>query len=158
MNLRTIVTLAIAALIAVVALIFVFPVNKTKAVEKLLSEGMAAIENEDLGKLEKLISLYYKDELGFTYASMRGNFDYVFRHFDNITISCDIKNVTEGKDTCSADVALWIHSTWLSQDQDMVGKENNPEPVTILCVREMLKWKVISTRWPKRRPGSFEPY
>ncbi|MBN2035462.1 MAG: hypothetical protein JW768_01850 [Chitinispirillaceae bacterium] len=158
MNIRTIILLTIAACIAVIALVFMFPVNKTRAVEKLLAHGMAAIEKEDLNTLEKLISLYYKDELGFTYPSMRGNFSYVFRDFDDIRISCDIKKITTGKDTCVADVELWVRSTWMSQQQDMVGKEHDREPVTILCVREMLKWKVIGTRWPKRRPGSFEPF
>jgi hypothetical protein len=138
---------------ATLLVIYLFPVDKTKAVTRLLDAGEAAIEREDLDGTDHLISLYYKDDFGFTNFSMRGNFSYVFREYDSIAISRTTVAIVIGRDSCIARVSLWIRGNWLGKPSDIVGTENAYEPVEIYCVREFFRWKVIGTRWPNRRAG-----
>lgn len=148
---RRIIVIVLGIAAAAFALVLWFPVNRPAAVTKLLDKGTAAIEREDLETLDKLISLYYKDDLGFTYASMRGNFSYLFREFDSIRISRSDREIVVGKDTCTARVGLWIRGDWLGKHSDMVGTERVHEPVDIYCVKEFFRWKVIGTQWPDRQ-------
>jgi hypothetical protein len=144
--------LIIMVVIAVIgAGILFFPVDKKAAVTKLLDEGMSAIEREDFEKLDKLISLYYKDSMGFTYASMRGNFSYVFREYDDIKVSRSSDSIVIGKDTCVAYSKVWLRGTWLGKPADMVGTETAYEPVVIFCVKALFRWKVIGSWWPERK-------
>jgi hypothetical protein len=136
---------------AILTGIYLFPIDKTKAVARLLDDGAAAIEREDLDRLEKLISLYYKDDFGCTYPSMRGNFSYVFREYDGITISRTTNAVVIGRDSCIARVSLWIRGNWLGKPSDIVGTENAYEPVDIYCVKGFFRWQVIGTKWPNRK-------
>lgn len=133
--------------------ICLFPIDKTKAITRLLDDGEAAIEREDIDRINKLISLYYKDDIGFTYASMRGNFSYVFREYENITISRTTKAIVIGKDSCIARVSVWVRGDWLGKPSDIVGTENEYEPVDIYCIKEFFTWKVIGTRWPNKGAG-----
>jgi hypothetical protein len=153
MTLRRSLLITLVAAAAVLMGIYFFPADNNAAVTRLLDAGMAAIEREDLDRLDKLISLYYKDDLGFTYASMRGNFSYVFREFDNIKISLTTHEIVIGKDTCTARVSLWVRGNWLGKQSDMVGTETGYEPVFFYCVREFFRWKVIGTKWPDRKAG-----
>jgi hypothetical protein len=153
MSLRRLLLIVMVVAAVVVAGIYFFPTDKSAAVTRLLDAGMAAVEREDLDKLDKLISLYYKDDLGFTYTSMRGNFSYVFREFDHIKISLTTDEIVIGKDTCTARVSLWVRGNWFDKQSDMVGTENGYEPVVFYCVREFFRWKIIGTHWPDRKPG-----
>ncbi|MBN1129708.1 MAG: hypothetical protein JXA71_12010 [Chitinispirillaceae bacterium] len=129
--------------------------DKQQAVERLLADGAAAIENSDLDRLDKLISPFYKDNIGFTYPTMRGNFSYVFREFRDIRVSRRIQEIKVGGDTVTAEVGLWITGTWMGRPGDMVGTENTYEPVTIYCSKELFRWKVIGTRWDERIRGAM---
>jgi hypothetical protein len=153
MPLRRLLLGIIAVVAAIAGGILVFPVDKTAAVTRLLDDGEAAIEHADLDRIDKLISLYYKDDLGFTYASMRGNFSYVFKQYENITISRTTDAIVIGKDSCIARVTLWIRGNWLGNTSDILGTETAYEPVDIYCVRELFRWKVIGTHWPNNGAG-----
>jgi hypothetical protein len=133
--------------------IYLFPIDKTKAVTKLLDDGEAAIEREDPDRIDKLVSLYYKDDFGFTYASMRGSFSYVFREYDSIAISRTTTAIVISRDTCIARATLWIRGNWLGKSSDIIGTENEYEPVDIYCTKEFFRWKVIGTKWPNFRAG-----
>jgi hypothetical protein len=133
--------------------IYLFPIDKSKAITRLLDDGAAAIERKDLDHLDKLISLYYKDDLGFTYPSMRGSFSHVFREYDSITISRTTDAIVIGGDSCIALVSLWVRGNWLGKPSNIVGTENRYEPAYIYCVKEFFTWKVIGTKWPNFRAG-----
>jgi hypothetical protein len=153
MSLRRSLLFVLVAAAATLTGIYLFPTDKTKAVTGLLDDGAAAIEHEDLDRLDKLISLYYKDDLGFTYPSMRGSFSHVFREYDSIIISRTTNAIVIGRDSCIARVSLWIRGNWLGKPTDIVGTENIYEPVDIYCVKEFFRWKVIGTKWPNLKAG-----
>jgi hypothetical protein len=153
MSLRHSLLIVLAVAAATLTGIYLFPTDKTKAVTRLLEDGAAALECEDLDRLDKLISLYYKDDFGFTYPSMRGNFSYVFREYDGITISRTTNAIVIGRDSCIARVSVWVRGTWLGKPSDIVGTENAYEPVDIYCVKEFFRWKVIGTKWPNLKAG-----
>jgi hypothetical protein len=143
--------LCIIALAAATAVLY--HSDRKKAVESLLRKGQSAIETENIDELTTLVSPYYRDEMGFSYASLRGGFSYVFSEFNNLRVDYRIVNITAGKDTSIANLLVWTRGAWAAGTLDLTGKENDPEPVSILCKREMLKWKVIGSRWPDRKSG-----
>lgn len=146
-------TTLLSIVILVVGIPLLYHPDRKKAVETLLLKGHAAIEAKNMEKLVPLISLYYRDDLGFSYASLHESFNYVFSRFNDLRIDYRILNITVGKDTCTADLQVWVSGTWAEGMKDLVGKENNPEPVSILCKKEMFKWQVVGTRWPRWKSG-----
>jgi len=150
-NRAIIIILSLAA--AAAGAFFLFQTPPKKAVEKLLSRGREAIVTENMDRLAPVISLYYRDDLGLSYASLRGSFEYVFSQFSDIAIDYRVAGITEGKDTVTADLAVWARGTWMGATQDIAGTENDPVPLSILCTKEMLRWKIIGSRWPRGRAG-----
>ena len=127
--------------------------DREKAVKTLLRKGKTAIETENMDRLAPLISLSYRDELGLGYAALRGGFDYVFSQFSDITVDYRVTGITTSNDTVIADLAVWGRGTWMETTQDIAGSEDDPVPISILCRKEMLRWKIVGSRWPRGRAG-----
>jgi len=133
--------------------IFMFHADRKKAVESLLHKAHAAIETENIDKLAPLISLYYRDDLGMSYAALCGSFEYIFSQFNDIAIDYRVTNIIIGKDTVTADIAVWGRGTWMGATKDIAGSENDPVPVSIFFKREFFRTKVIGSRWPRGTSG-----
>ena len=154
MTFRTRTKITLLSLVALaIGIACFYHADRKKAVETLLLKGRGAIETKNMDKLAPLISLYYRDNLGLSYAALRGSFEYVFSQFSDIKIDYRITGITEGKDTTVADLFVYASGAWMGGTQDIVGKENDPVPVSILCKKEMFKWKVIGSRWPRGKVG-----
>jgi len=143
----------LSLVVLAVGIALFYHADRKKAVETLLQKGRTAIETKNMEKLMPLIALFYRDDLGLSYASLRGSFEYVFSQFNDIKIDYRIAAVTVGKDTSVADLFVYASGTWMGGTQDIAGKENEPLPVSILCIKEMFKWKVIGSRWPRGKAG-----
>jgi hypothetical protein len=144
--------------VAAAATLLLFPYSRKKAIESSLSRASRYIQEKNLEKLMPLISLYYKDETGMTYASMSGSFDYVFKQYQDIRISYAVDSISCGKDTSAAHITLWAHAGIAGIDQDLVGTEFGKEPLDVYYVREFLKYKIIGSRWPVHKPGIQDFY
>jgi hypothetical protein len=154
MTLRNRVILILLALAAAAAGTFLLlQPSPAKAVEKLLSRGREAIVTENMDRLAPVISLYYRDELGLSYAALRASFEYVFSQFSDIAIDYRVTGITQGNDTVTADLTVWARGRWMDAAQDIAGTENDPVPLSILCKKEFLQWKVIGSRWPRGTAG-----
>jgi hypothetical protein len=141
---------------AVAGAFFLFRSSPEKAVERLLRKGAAAIEAEDMDRLAPLISLGYRDDLGLGYAALRGSFEYVFSQFSGIAIDYRVTSITPGNDTVTANVTVWGRGVWMDETQNIAGSESEPVPLSLLCRKELLKWKVIGSRWPRGTTGLRE--
>ena len=146
------------SIVAVAAIFLVFPFNKKKAIESHLSKACGYIQEKNLEKLMPLISLYYKDETGMTFASMSGSFDYVFKQYQDIRISYAVDSISCGKDTSTACISLWVRAGMAGIDRNLVGTEFSKEPLDVYYVREFLKYKIIGSRWPVHKPGIQDFY
>jgi hypothetical protein len=131
--------------------------DKKKAVERLLDNGRSAMVTKNMDRLLPLISLYYKDSLGMTCGSLRAGFAYVFSQYHDIAIDYRIQSITVGKDTVEAVLAVRVsgNGLWGTSPQDIAGTSGDPEPVSILCKKEMFAWKVVGSRWPRRKALAF---
>jgi hypothetical protein len=135
------------------AIVLVFPVDKGKAAESLLQKGRIAIEAKNTDAIMPLVSLYYSDNLGLSYASLKGAFEYVFSQFNNLRVDYRIAGFTPGKDTSIADILVWASGAGAAGTIDLIGSETAPEPVSILFKRDLFKTKVIGSCWPHRKSG-----
>jgi hypothetical protein len=137
---------------------FVFQPSGTKAAENLLRKGCVAIQAKDIDRLMPLISLSYKDSLGMTYGALRGAFSWVFSQFSDITVDCRIMNISIAKDMVTTDLLVWTRGHGMQGPalQDIVGTRDDFEPVSILFKKDFIKWKVVGSRWPRRKAGMPE--
>jgi hypothetical protein len=133
--------------------VLVFPFDKKRASESLLQKGRTAIEARNTDAIMPLVSLYYRDNIGLSYASLKGAFEYVFSQFNNLRVDYRIARFSAGKDTSIADILVWASGSGVAGTTDLVGRETAPEPVSILFKRDMLKWKIIGSSWPRRKSG-----
>lgn len=139
---------------AVIAVCF-FPFSRERAVRALLDKERVAIQEKNIDKTLSCVSMFYKDDLGLTYATLRGCFDMVFKEYRDIRIDYTVSGITFGKDTCIVDIMLWARAAWAGAERDLVGSQNGPEPMTIFCSKGFLKWKVVGARWPPEiRPAA----
>jgi hypothetical protein len=158
MTFRNRVIITFLVLAAAAGCFSLFQPSPGKAAEKLLRRGREAIVTENRDRLAPVISLYYRDELGLSYAALRASFEYVFSQFSGIAIDYRVTGITIGKDTVIADLTVWARGTWMGATQDIAGTENDPVPLSILCKKEFLTWKVIGSRWPRGTAGLRELY
>jgi hypothetical protein len=133
--------------------VLVFPVDKKQAAESLLQKGRTAIEARNTDAIMPLVSLYYRDNIGLSYPALKGAFEYIFSRFNNLQVDYRIAGFTAGKDTSIADILVWASGSGVTGTTDLVGSETAPEPVSILFKRDLLKWKVIGSCWPRRKSG-----
>jgi hypothetical protein len=146
----------IFAFCSIVALsILFFPRNPQKAISRLLEKGRFAIETGDTKATMSPVSFSYHDDLGFSYGALQSSFAYTFSAFRNIKVNFRVNSLKVNKDTCVAEINVWVHGfrTAANQETNLAGSEDGYEPVLIVCIKKGLKWKVISTRWPNRKEG-----
>ena len=158
MEFRKRTTIILLILSAAAGVFFLFQPSPGKAADMLLRRGREAIAAEDMDRLAPVVSLYYRDELGLSYASLRAGFEYVFSQFSDITVDYSVTAIVPGKDTVVANLTVWARGTWMGMQQDLAGTENDPVPLSILCKKEFLKWKVIGSRWPRGADGLRQFY
>ena len=139
--------------VAAAGAFFLFHADRKKAVESLLRTAHTAIETENIDNLAPLVSMFYRDDLGMSCASLRGSFEYIFSQFNAIAVDYRVTGITIGKDTVTADIAVWGRGTWMGALQDIAGSENDPVPLSILLKKEFLRWKIIGSRWPRGNEG-----
>jgi hypothetical protein len=135
------------------AIVLIFPVDKKQAAVSLLQKGRAAIEARNTDAIMPLVSLYYRDDIGLSYASLKGAFEYVFSQFNNLKVDYRIARFTAGKDTSIADILVWASGSGVAGSTDLIGSETAPETVSIQFKSDLLKWKVIGSCWPHRKSG-----
>lgn len=144
---------ALSLAVASACVLFVLHSDSRKAVESLLRKAHEAIETENMDRLSPLISVYYRDDLGFNCPALLGAFEYVFSQYAGITVDYHITRISAGKDTVTAELTVWGRGEWAGSKLDMAGTENDPVPLTVFCRKEFFSWKIVGSLWPRGRAG-----
>jgi hypothetical protein len=137
-----------------VFLFALFPVDRKKAVSSLLGKAQRHIQEKNLKKLMPLFSIYYKDDAGGTYASLGEGFEYAFKEYNDIRITWTVRDISFGRDTCTASIALRVRGRWMGVERDLVGTVREGKPLDVYCGREFLRWKILGARWPGGPPAT----
>jgi hypothetical protein len=148
----------ISSAVAAAGVFFLSHADRRKTVESLLRKAQIAIETENIDKLAPMISMFYRDDLGMSCASLNKSFEYIFFQFNAIAVDYRVTGITVGKDTVTADILVWGRGTWMGAMQDIAGSENDWVPVSLLFKSEFFRTKVVGSRWPRGQAGQPKFY
>ena len=136
--------IAIASFVVVVLLAWYFWDSAERDIRKLLADGEAAVEAEDITRTMSHVSRQYLDELGLNYLGVRRVLGWAFNRFDGFDVRLhDISVVIDG-DTAMATGQLHVLVLNQGENADLIAQSGTPDLVTITLVKQRLAWKVTS--------------
>ena len=138
-----IITLIIIAIAAII-IKFLFVSEKSRIL-KVINEGRAAVEAEDVDKCMSYISLQYSDDYGLKYLIVKRILTDVFKEFDGFKVMLDDVEieVNNKEKTAVAAFDLRIIVTLHNQPGYLVGTTDSPAKIKMYFIKERLKWQVV---------------
>ena len=138
-----IITLIIIAIAAII-IKFLFVSEKSRIL-KVINEGRAAVEAEDVDKCMSYISLQYSDDYGLKYLIVKRILTDVFKEFDGFKVMLDDVEieVNNKEKTAVAAFDLRIIVTLHNQPGYLVGSTDSPAKIKMYFIKERLKWQVV---------------
>ena len=135
----------IILMIIVIAAIIVkfFLVSEKSRILKVINEGRAAVEAEDVEKSMSHVSLQYSDDYGIKYLIVKRILIDVFKEFDGFKVLLDNIEIEVKEDKAVASFDLRIIVTLHNQPGYLVGSTDSPAKIKVYFVKERLKWQVI---------------
>lgn len=123
---------------------FVFA-SENKKILKVIYEGKAAVEAEDVPKCMTHVSLQYLDDYGLRYLVVQRILTEAFKTFDGFKVLLDNIEieVDNNKEKAVASFDLRIIVTIQNQPGYLVGTNDGPAKVRMYFIKERLKWQVI---------------
>ena len=116
------------------------------AIERLIKAGGNALEEEDINKCFKYISLKYKDNWGNDYETLHKKTEQFFGEFDNLNIVILRKKKRFDKKICV--VKLWL---LIEADFSSIGPAKGQEHAKIELQKEDdKKWRVVNTSFGEK--------
>lgn len=135
----------IILIIIVIAAIIVkfFLVSEKSRILKVINEGRAAVEAEDVEKSMSHVSLQYSDDYGIKYLIVKRILIDVFKEFDGFKVLLDNIEIEVKEDKAVASFDLRIIVTLHNQPGYLVGSTDSPAKIMMYFIKERLKWQVI---------------
>lgn len=114
-------------------------------IKKLIKEGAAAIEKEDIENVMSGVSFNYRDDYGFTYLLLKKMFEFQFKDLSDIQIEYENLKIEVKKDSASAEVDVRVIATFDNNTGYIIGDIKTPEHIKFTLEKERVKWLVIKT-------------
>ncbi|MFZ3066271.1 MAG: hypothetical protein WA277_13425 [Nitrospirota bacterium] len=132
----------IIIVIAAAIIKFILVAEKSRIL-KVINEGRAAVEAEDIEKSMSHVSLQYSDDYGLKYLIVKRILIDVFKEFDGFKVLLDNIEIEVKEDKAVASFDLRIIVTLHNQPGYLVGSTDSPAKIKVYFVKERLKWQVI---------------
>ncbi|MBI5180190.1 MAG: hypothetical protein HZA05_02155 [Nitrospirae bacterium] len=132
----------IIIVIAAAIIKFILVSEKTRIL-KIINEGRAAIEAEDVEKCMSYVSLQYSDDYGLKYLIVKRILIDVFKEFDGFKVLLDNIEIEVKEDKAVAAFDLRIIVTLHNQPGYFVGSTESPAKIKVYFIKERLKWQVV---------------
>jgi hypothetical protein len=136
------IVILIIIIIAAIVIKFLLVSEKSRIL-KIINEGRAAVEAEDVEKCMSHISLQYSDDYGLKYLIVKRILTDVFKEFDGFKVLLDNIEIEVKEDKAVASFDLRIIVTLHNQPGYLVGSTDSPAKIKVYFVKERLKWQVI---------------
>ncbi|MEW6586571.1 MAG: hypothetical protein AB1442_13315 [Nitrospirota bacterium] len=143
MSKKTIAFLFLLFLLPII-LYLIWPSDESR-IRKLIREGAAAIEREDVGAVMSKVSYNYSDEYGFTYLYIKKSLERVFLQMSDISVEYENPKVTVRDKTAIADMDVSVIATKGSDTGYIMGDPANPVHIKFSLEKERTKWLVTKT-------------
>lgn len=121
-------------------------VTDEQRIKRVIYDGKAAIEQEDLEGVMEQVSRSYKDDYGLTKVSIIPLFQRLFQQFDDIQIRIEEIQITvEEGSTGRVSLQAWGTVSLGDERGYLIGTPEAPCYVVFTLAKEGRKWRVIKT-------------
>ena len=142
---KLIILLSIIAII-IIGFILFLPDDNEK-IRATVKKGAKAVEEENLSKIMSIFSIEYRDRYGLPYGSIRGAFNDLFSHVDDIQVRYNIGEINIKDDTSKVLMDVWAAGVISGIRQDIVGDEHEAGRLELVLKKKYTRWLIITSEW-----------
>ncbi|MEC4675611.1 MAG: hypothetical protein VST72_01630, partial [Nitrospirota bacterium] len=114
-------------------------------IRKLIKEGAAAVESENINDVMSKVSFNYSDDHGLNYLYLKEEMKKIFQRMDHIMIEYDIREMELKDKSAAVTVDLRVIATYGQDTGYFMGDAAGPVEVLFSLEKVRTKWLVRST-------------
>ena len=123
---------------------FLWPFDEAR-IKKLIKEGAAAVEKEDIDNVMAKVSFNYQDNHGFTYILLKRVFEDQFKRMSGIKVEYENLKIEVKDKSASASFDLLVIATIGNDTGYVIGDLKTPARIKLFLGKERVSWFVIKT-------------
>ncbi|MBA3060602.1 MAG: hypothetical protein FP832_02950 [Nitrospirae bacterium] len=128
-------------IISPVLIYFLWPSDESR-IKKLIKEGAAAVEKEEIDNVMAKVSFNYQDNHGFTYILLKRVFEEQFKGMSGIKVEYENLRIEVKDKSASASFDLRVIATIGNDTGYIIGDLKTPEHLKLTLEKERLNWLV----------------
>ncbi|OGW32388.1 MAG: hypothetical protein A2X54_07900 [Nitrospirae bacterium GWF2_44_13] len=125
-----------------VLIYFLWPSDESR-IKKLIKEGAAAIEKEEIDKVMSKVSFSYQDEKGLNYILIKKILESQFKAMSGIKVEHENLKIEVKDKSASAYFDLRIIATMGNDTGYIIGDLKAPTRIKLFLEKERATWLVI---------------
>ena len=123
---------------------FLWPSDESR-IKKLIKEGAAAVEKEEVDNVMSEVSFNYQDEHGLTYILIKQILGNQFKALSGIKIEYENLKIEVKEKLANAEFDLRVIATIGNDTGYIIGDLKNPAHVRLALEKERVSWLVTKT-------------
>ncbi|MDP3260284.1 MAG: hypothetical protein Q8M34_06840 [Thermodesulfovibrionales bacterium] len=123
---------------------FVWPSDESR-IKKLIKEGAAAVEKEEIDNVMSKVSFNYQDDRGMTYILIKKILTEQFKSLSGIKIEYENLKIEVKEKLANAEFDLRVIATIGNDTGYIIGDLKNPAHVRLALEKERVSWLVTKT-------------
>lgn len=127
-----------------VLIYFLWPSDESR-IKKLIKEGAAAVEKEEIDNVMAKVSFNYQDNHGFTYILLKRVFEDQFKRMSGIKVEYENLKIEVKDKSASASFDLLVIATIGNDTGYVIGDLKTPARIKLFLEKERVSWFVIKT-------------
>lgn len=120
---------------------FLWPSDESR-IKKLIKEGAAAVEKEEVDNVMSKVSFNYQDNHGFTYILLKRVFEEQFKRMSGIKVEYENLKIEVKDKSASASFDLRVIATIGNQTGYIIGDLKTPARIKLFLEKERVSWLV----------------
>ncbi|MDP2276599.1 MAG: hypothetical protein Q8K51_00085 [Nitrospirota bacterium] len=131
-------------IISPVLIYFLWPSDESR-IKKLIKEGAAAVEKEEIDNVMAKVSFNYQDDRGMTYMLIKKILTEQFKSLSDIKIEYENLKIEVKEKMANAEFDLRVIAAIGSQTGYIIGDLKTPARIKLFLEKERLNWLVTKT-------------
>ncbi len=123
---------------------FLWPSDESR-IKKLIKEGAAAIEKEEVDNVMSKVSFNYQDDHGMTYMLIKKVLESQFKAMSGIKVEYENLSIEVKDKSASAYFDLLVIATIGDNTGYIIGDLKTPARIKLFLEKERATWLVIKT-------------
>ena len=127
-----------------VLIYFLWPSDESR-IKKLIKEGVAAVEKEEVDNVMSKVSFNYQDDRGMTYILIKKILTEQFKSLSGIKIEYENLKIEVKEKLANAEFDLRVIATIGNQTGYIIGDLKTPARIKLFLEKERVSWLVTKT-------------